>query len=120
MKIKKAVIGWWVLQRRDINKSFPSCLNTLFQNMAKSKAIDIIIVFYSSANKTHFHQAPVVQTLTSALHWINHYPADKYFGETNCTIHWIEIYPVDSAIHLLNNWGQEGYALSIVLNVKVF
>ena len=27
-------------------------------------------------------------------------------GETNCAIHWIEIYPVDSAIHLLNNWGQ--------------
>ena len=26
--------------------------------------------------------------------------------ETNCIIHWIEIYPVDSAIQLLNNWGQ--------------
>ena len=26
--------------------------------------------------------------------------------ETNCTIHWIEIYPLDSAIDLLNNWGQ--------------
>ena len=26
--------------------------------------------------------------------------------ETNCVIHWIEIYPVDSAIQLLNNWGQ--------------
>ena len=30
---------------------------------------------------------------------------DKYQGN-QCTIHWIEIYPVDSAIHLLNNWGQ--------------
>ena len=25
---------------------------------------------------------------------------------TNRVIHWIEIYPVDSAIQLLNNWGQ--------------
>ena len=24
--------------------------------------------------------APVVQTLDSAIHWINHYPADKYYG----------------------------------------
>ena len=28
-------------------------------------------------------------------------------SETNCIIHWIEIYPVDSAIQLLNNWGQK-------------
>ena len=45
-------------------------------------------------------QAPAVQTLNSAIHRINHYPAhdpaDKYLG-TNCTIHWIEIYPPDSA-----------------------
>ena len=25
-------------------------------------------------------QAPVVQTLDSAIHQINHYPADKYYG----------------------------------------
>ena len=25
-------------------------------------------------------QAPVVQTLDRAIHWINHYPADKYYG----------------------------------------
>ena len=25
-------------------------------------------------------QAAVVQTLNSAIHWINHYPADKYQG----------------------------------------
>ena len=49
-------------------------------------------------------QAPVVQTLDSAIHRINHYPAD---GETNCTIHWIEIYPVDSTIQHLKNRGQE-------------
>ena len=26
------------------------------------------------------HQAPVVQTLDSAIHRINHYPADKCYG----------------------------------------
>ena len=26
------------------------------------------------------HLAPVVQTLNSAIHRINHYPADKYYG----------------------------------------
>ena len=26
------------------------------------------------------NQAPVVQTLDSAIHRINHYPADKYYG----------------------------------------
>ena len=25
-----------------------------------------------------FTQAPVVQKLDSAIHWINHYPVDKY------------------------------------------
>ena len=24
--------------------------------------------------------APVVKTLDSAIHWINHYPVDKYWG----------------------------------------
>ena len=27
--------------------------------------------------------------------------------QTNCTINWMEIYPLDSAIHLLNDWGQK-------------
>ena len=27
-----------------------------------------------------FVQAPVVLTLDSAIQWINHYPADKYYG----------------------------------------
>ena len=43
---------------------------------------------------------PVVQTLDSTIHWINHYPADKYYA-----IRWIAIYPVDSAIQRLNNAG---------------
>ena len=52
--------------------------------------------------------APVVQTLDSVIHRINHYPENKTsIRETHCTIHWLEIYPGDSAIHLLNNWGLE-------------
>ena len=36
------------------------------------------MVFYYYANKSHFHLAPVVQSLDGATHWINHYPADKF------------------------------------------
>ena len=50
-------------------------------------------------------QAPVVQKLDSAIHWINQYPTDKCYGN-HCAIQWIVIYPLDSVIHLLNNWGQ--------------
>ena len=39
------------------------------------------------------------------IHWINHYPVDKYLGNQLRGIDWIEIYLVDSAIHLLNNWA---------------
>ena len=49
-------------------------------------------------------QVPVAQMSDSAIHHINYYPPDKYWG-TSCVIYWIEIYPVDSFIHLLNNWG---------------
>ena len=51
------------------------------------------------------HQAPVVQTLDSAIHRINHYPADKYYGNQLRYPRWIVIYPVDSATQRLNNWG---------------
>ena len=43
--------------------------------------------------------APVVQKVASAIQWINHYPLDK-------SIRFVSVYPVDSAIHLLNNPGQ--------------
>ena len=45
-------------------------------------------------------QAPVVQTLDSAIHWITQLVLLVF-------IRWIVIYPVDSAIHRLKNWGQE-------------
>ena len=45
------------------------------------------------------HQAPVVQRLDNAIHWIS-------VNKTNHTICWIVIYPGDRVIHLSNNWGQ--------------
>ena len=35
------------------------------------------------------NQAPVVQTLDSAIHWINHYPLDNSIG-------FASVYPLDS------------------------
>ena len=49
---------------------------------------------------------PGAHTLDSAIHWINHYPVDRYQG-TNCVVHWIEIYPMDSVIQLSNKWALE-------------
>ena len=48
----------------------------------------------SSVYKSRFHQfrilqAPVVQTLDSAIHWINHYPLDNSIG-------FASVYPLDS------------------------
>ena len=42
-----------------------------------------------------FDQAPVVEKVDKSL--------STYYL---LLIHWIAIYPVDSAIQLLNNWGQ--------------
>ena len=44
-------------------------------------------------------QAPVVQTLDSAIQWIR-------ITEINYAIPWIVIYPVDSAIQRFNNRDQ--------------
>ena len=45
-------------------------------------------------------QAPVVQKVDNGIHWIVQLV-------TIIHIRWIVIYLVDSAIQLLNNWGQE-------------
>ena len=45
------------------------------------------------------HQAPVVQTIDSAILRIIHYPLDNSIGFASV----YPIYPVDSAIHRLNN-----------------
>ena len=39
-------------------------------------------------------------------------PGGFHTISTNCAIQWIEIYPEDSAIYLLNNWGQEDFTHS--------
>ena len=44
--------------------------------------------------------------LDSAIHQINHYPAEKYYGNQYCAICWIVIYPMNSAIQHLNNQRQ--------------
>ena len=49
------------------------------------------------------YQAPVVQTLGSAIHWINHYPAVSVILISVILTHWIVISSVDSAIQHLNN-----------------
>ena len=52
--------------------------------------------------------APIVQTLYSAICWINHYPADTCYEHQLCyPLDWIDINLVNSVIHLFNNWGQE-------------
>ena len=37
------------------NRPLPSCLNPLFPSESKCKAIDMEMIFYSHANKIHFH-----------------------------------------------------------------
>ena len=44
-------------------------------------------------------QAPVVQRVDSAIHWITQLILIAL-------MRWTVIYPVDSTIHPLNNWGQ--------------
>ena len=56
------------------------------------------------------YQAPLVQTLDSAIQRIS-------IRETNYAIHWIVIYPVDSAIQRLNNWGQVDSAIQLLNNL---
>ena len=50
--------------------------------------------------------AEIVQKLDSALHRINHYPAEKYYGN-QFAIRWIVMYPVDGTIQRLNYRGQD-------------
>ena len=43
----------------------------------------------TDASRKACNQAPVVQTLDSAIHWINHYPLDNSIG-------FASVYPLDS------------------------
>ena len=55
----------------------------------------ILSLHHSNATVSN-KQAPVVQTLDSAIHRINHYPAGWYYGNQLR-------YPLNSAIQSLNN-----------------
>ena len=46
----------FALRKAKINKPFPSSPGPLFQNEGRYSAFDMEIVFYSHANKTHFHK----------------------------------------------------------------
>ena len=59
---------------------------------------------------SYHYQASVIQTLDSAIHGINHYPADTddYLGnQLNYPVDRYLSSPVESFIHFLNNWGQD-------------
>ena len=49
--------------------------------------MNVILCWFTYAFRI---RAWVVHKLDCAIHRINHYPADKFWG-TNCVIHWIEI-----------------------------
>ena len=53
-----------------------------------------------------YNQAPVVQTLDTAIHRIITIQRISIW-KTNFVTDWIEIYLSNSDTHLLNNWGLE-------------
>ena len=64
----------------------------------EDKKVNVKSLYFTSLVRKSHHLAPVVQTLDSAIHGINHYPADSVIDFRNT-------YPLDSAIQRLNNRG---------------
>ena len=87
------------------NVEWPAQGNTSLHSM--EVCLLLLILFCFNVN-----QAPVVQTLDSAIHWITQLVLLVF-------IRWIVIYPVDSAIHRLNNWGQK-FCLCCVVELQFF
>ena len=54
--------------------------STFFLGNIGPKNVFYDIFHWKSAFLVYKNQAPVVQTLDSAIHRINHHPADKYYG----------------------------------------
>ena len=69
------------------------------------------ILFITLGAKTVVHQAPIVQKVNNAFHWISLFTEDSAIVFFVILIHWIVIYPVDSAIQRLNNWSQSFWLL---------
>ena len=65
-------------------------------------------VWHKLFNNWFCNQVPVVEKVDSSIHQINGYlyPVDSAILVFLIRIHRIEIYLMDSAIQLLNNWGQ--------------
>ena len=58
------------------SKSQDCCVT--FKPKAKSEILFSAHARTSQADILHLDQGRVVQTLDSAIHWINHYPTDNY------------------------------------------
>lgn len=61
-------------------------------------------------------QSPAFQRVESAIHWKNHYPADKCYR--NQVGYPVVIHPMDSAIHPLSNWRQDCSNHSLQLTLR--
>ena len=59
------------------------------------------------SSNQHKHLAPVVQTMGSTIHRINHNLFDSAILVLLLLIPWILIYPADNTIPHVNNWGLE-------------
>ena len=93
--------------------------------MATSGVWEVVLLPRSYSQIPYKQQAPVVQTLDSAIHRINHYPGDKCcvsVGETNCAIQWIVIYSLDSVIQFLKNWDLDisVVKLNLLTGLQIF
>ena len=94
--------------------------------MTTSGVWEVVLLPRSYSQIPHKQQAPVVQTLDSTIHRINHYPGYKWcisVRETNCAaIHWIVIYPLDSVIQFLKNWGLDisVVKLNLLTGLQIF
>ena len=62
------------------------------------RLIESVVTVKRLINGRDQHQAPVVQMVDCAIHWLAQLVSQ-------ILIHWIEIYPVDSTIQLLNKRG---------------
>ena len=62
------------------------------------------------------HLVPVVQTLDSAIHWINLYPVDRAI-DFLILIRWIVIYPVDNTTYRINLYPVDS-AIDFLIRIR--
>ena len=54
----------YLIRKLNSNRPFPSSPGPLYQNEVKCSAFDMEMIFYSHANKTHFHKKSCALGLT--------------------------------------------------------